>query len=159
VEIYNIKHPFVKEIMKLIIIFFICINTEYIICQSDSNFRKYLKVSMIGKKKVEIDSDSTIFKTTYLGKLEMKELGFHSKDITYNVLSQFYSVKAANNRHGHSILIFTDEIGKVIRKYTFNLPNELPTAIKNNGLVFGNQVLRYLSLPPVFCIPSGECFE
>jgi hypothetical protein len=77
------------------------------------------------------------------------------EDAIFNELSKFEKPKQ---------IIFKPKFdetisGKVIRKYTFNLPNELPTAIKNNGLVFGNQVLRYLSLPPVFCIPSGECFE
>ena len=145
--------------MKLFILLLFFTVSAYSFCQDEYEFKKYINDKLVGLKQIEIDQDSTIFETTYLGQLEMKEGGFHSKSIAYNVLSQFYSVQAAIKRHGHSRLIFIDEDGKTVRIYTFNMPDELPTAIKHNGLTFGEINKRYLSLPDLFCAPNGECYE
>ena len=145
--------------MKLFILLLFFTVSAYSFCQDEYEFKKYINDKLVGLKQIEIDQDSTIFETTYLGQLEMKEGGFHSKSIAYNVLSQFYSVQAAIKRHGHSRLIFIDEDGKTVRIYTFNMPDELPTAIKHNGLTFGKINKQYLSLPDLFCVPNGECYE
>jgi hypothetical protein len=145
--------------MKLFILILFIAVSPYSFCQEDFEFKKYINDDLVGEKQIEIDQDSTIFETIYLGQLEMKEGSFHSKSVTYNVLSQYYSVQAAIERHGHSRLIFIDEDGKTVRIYTFNMSDELPTAINHNGLTFGKINKRYLSLPDLFCIPNGECFE
>ena len=69
------------------------------------------------------------------------------------------TVQAATGKHGHSRLIFTDKEGKTIKIYTVDLPEELPTGIKNNGLTFGETTMRYVSLPDLFCVQNGACFD
>ncbi len=133
--------------------------SPYLFCQHDSEFKKFVSSSLVGEKQMEMVEDSSQVETTYLGKLDMKKGDFHSTPITYHVLTQFTSVQAAMGKHGHSQLIFTDEDGKVIKIYTFDLPEELPTEIKNNGLIFGETTMRYVSLPDLFCLPNGACFE
>ena len=145
--------------MKLFVLLLFLTVSAYSFCQKEFEFKKYINDDLLGKKQIEIDQDSTIFETTYLGFVNMKEGNFHSKSVTYHVFSQFYSVQAAIVRHGHSILIFVDETGKTIRIYVFNMPEELPTSITNNGLTFGTQTIRYLSLPDSFCITNGECYD
>lgn len=145
--------------MKLILVLLFISVSPHAICQQEGEFKKFLIIDLVGKKQLEMGQDSTSFETIYLGKLDMKEGSFHSKSITYHVLTQFSSVQAAIEKHGHSRLIFTDEDGKTIKIYTFDLPEELPAGIKNNGLTFGKTTMRYFSLPDLFCIPSGACFE
>lgn len=126
---------------------------------NDYSFKKYIKTELIGKKQVFIDRDSTIFETTYLGILNMKEGNIQSNAINYHVFAQFYSVQAAISRHGHSRIVFVDASGKTIRIYTLGMPNELPTAISDNALVFETGVVRNSSLPELFCIPESGCYE
>ncbi len=145
--------------MKLFILLLFVIVSSRSFSQKEIEFKKYLNDDLIGEKQIEIDQDSTLFETIYLGQLDMKEGSFHSKSVTYHVLSQFYSVQAAISRHGHSRLIFLDETGQTTRIYVFSMPKELPTSISNNGLTFGKQTIKYLSLPDSFCIPAGECYD
>lgn len=145
--------------MKLILVLLFISVSPHAICQQVDEFKKFLIIDLVGKKQLEMGQDSTSFETIYLGKLDMKEGSFHSKSITYHVLTQFSSVQTAIEKHGHSRLIFTDEDGKTIKIYTFDLPEELPTRIKNNGLTFGEITISYMSLPDLFCVPNGACFE
>ena len=145
--------------MKLLLLLFLLVITTNAIGQDLYEFKKYVDVQMIGKKQIETNQDSTIFETTYLGKLELKEHETESKTIIYNVISQYYSVQAAIERHGHSQIIFLDEQGKTLRIYILDIPEELPTAIKRNGLKFGKTTKQFISLPDILCIPNGGCYE
>lgn len=145
--------------MKLMLTLLLTAFSPSLFCQQKGEFKKFLRLHLVGKKQLEMDSDSSKIETTYLGKLDMQEGGFHSKFITYHVLTQCTSVPAAMGKQGQSRLIFTDKEGLPIKIYTFDLPEELPTRIKNNGLTFGETTMRYFSLPDVFCVPNGACFE
>lgn len=145
--------------MKLMLILLFTACSPSLFCQQKGEFKKFLSLHLVGKKQLDMDSDSSKIETTYIGKLEMQEGGFHSKFIMYHVLTQCTSVPAAMGKQGQSRLIFTDKEGLPIKIYTFNLPEELPTRIKNNGLTFGETTMRYFSLPDVFCVPNGACFE
>lgn len=144
--------------MKRIIFFLFVTSTTFSFCQEEFEFKRYVNVELIGQKQSEINKDSTIFETTYLGELNMKEGSMHSKNVSYDVLSQFYSVQAAIGRHGHSRIIFLDKTGETVRIYILDMPDELPTSITNNGLTFNAKTIRYLSLPDIFCIPDGGCY-
>lgn len=153
-NIYSKNSP-----MKLMLVLLLTAFSPSLFCQQKGEFKKFLSLDLVGKKQLEMNSDSSKIETTYLGKLEMQEGGFHSKSITYHVLTQCISVQAAMGKQGQSRLIFTDKEGLPIKIYTFDLPEELPTRIKNNGLTFGETTMRYFSLPDVFCVPNGACFE
>ena len=146
-------------LMKLMLILLITAFSPSLFCQQEGEFKKFLNLDLVGDKQLEMNSDSSTVENIYLGKLDMQEGGFHSKSVTYHVLTQFTSVPAAMGKHGQSQLIFTDKEGLPIKIYTFDLPEELPTGIKNNGLTFGETTIRYFSLPDVFCVPNGACFD
>ena len=145
--------------MKWMFVLLLTAFSPSLFCQQEGEFKKFLTLDFVGEKQIDIAQDSTVLETIYLGKLNMKEGDFHSKSLTYQVLTQCISVQAAIGKHGHSRLIFTDEDGKTVKIYTFDLPEELPTGIKNNGLTFGETTIRYLSLPDLFCVPNGACFD
>lgn len=145
--------------MKWLFVLLLNAFSPSLFCQQEGEFKKFLTLDFVGEKQIDIAQDSTVLETIYLGKLDMKEGDFHSKSVTYHVLTQFTTVQAAIGKHGHSRLIFTGEDGKVIKIYTVDLPEELPTGIKNNGLTFGETTMRYVSLPDLFCIPNGACFD
>ncbi len=145
--------------MKPIILFLFLPLVSNSFCQTEFEFKHYVDTDRIGQKQIETDSDSTLFETTYLGKINMKENSVHSANITYHLLSQYYSVQAAIERHGHSRFIFLYESGKTARIYTLDMPEELPIAISDNKIKFLTGTVRYVSLPPLFCIPNGSCYE
>lgn len=145
--------------MKWLFVLLLTSFSPSLFCQQAGEFKKFLNLDLVGDKQLEMNSDSSTVETIYLGKLDMKEGSFHSKSISYHVLTQFTSVPAAMEKHGQSRLIFTDKEGLPIKIYTFDLPEELPTRIKNNGLTFGETTVRYFSLPDLFCVPNGACFE
>lgn len=141
----------------LMLLLFFAISSQSF-CQDNFKFKKYINDQFLGIEQFDIDQDSTSHHTTYLGQVEMKEGSFHSKSVTYKVLSQYGSFQAAIVRHGYSRLIFMDEKGKTVRIYNFSEPEGLPTSIKNNGLCFGEISIQYLSLPDLFCVPNGSCY-
>lgn len=145
--------------MKLIILYLFLTISADSFCQKGFEFKKYVNVELIGQKQTDTDPDSTIFETTYLGQLDMQTEGFDSKLVTYHVIAQFYTVQAAIVRHGHSRIIFADNKGETVRVYILDMPEELPTSITNNALTFQKQTKRYLSLPDLFCVPDGGCYE
>ena len=153
----NIYHK--SFLMKWMLFLLLTTFSSSLFCQQVGEFKKFLTIDLVGDKQMEMVQDSSTVETIYLGKLDMKEGGFHSKSISFHVLTQFTLVQSAMGKHGQSRLIFTDEDGKTIKIYTFDLPEELPTGIKNNGLTFGETTMRYFSLPDVFCVPNGACFE
>ena len=122
------------------------------------SYLKYINPEKIGVKQTEIDADSTKFERTYLGKLLLSET-MHNKSINYHVISEFRGIPTATSQKGMSCLLFIDENGNLVRQYNTDLPSELPSAIKDNQLVFENNQLILSHLPELLCIPSGACFE
>ena len=88
--------------MKLMLVLLLTSFSPSLYCQQKGEFKKFLSLDLVGKKQLEMDSDSSKIETTYLGKLDMQEGGFHSKFITYHVLTQFTSVPAAMGKQGQS---------------------------------------------------------
>lgn len=122
------------------------------------SYLKYLNPQKIGVKQIEFDTDSTKFERTYLGKLVLSD-SMHSKSINYHVITEFRIIPAATSQKGMSCLLFIDDNGYLVRQYNMDLPNELPTSIKDNLLLFGYRPLRLTHLPDLLCIPRGGCFE
>lgn len=121
--------------------------------QDNYEFKKFVDPRKVGKKWVDVTEDSTIYETTYLGKIKVGSEYFH-------VLSQFYSVQAAIERHGHSRILFLENDGKLKKEYVLDLPEELPTGIKNNRLRLGKELFDEMKdeLPELICIPNGGCY-
>lgn len=60
--------------------------------------------------------------TTYLGQIKLNEKAYH-------VFKQFYTVQAAIEEHGHSVIIFKDKFGASY--YDMELPDDLPIDLTN----------------------------
>lgn len=122
------------------------------------SYLKYLNPEKIGIKQIEIDADSTKIERTYLGKLALSD-SMHNISINYHVITEFRLILTATSQKGKSCLLFIDEKGYLVRQYNMDLPNELPTAIKHNLLLFGDRPLILSHLPDLLCMPNGACFE
>jgi hypothetical protein len=96
--------------------------------------------------------------TNYLG-----EIRFGSGK-RYRVLTRFRTVQAAIEKHGHSSVIVRDTTGRVVRIYHPDRPEQLPTGLIGNKLVFHFGNRRYLipleeKLPVQLCLPANQgCF-
>ena len=118
------------------------------------NYKRYLDKNLIGKIQQEINVDSTIFETTYLGILKVNNNKYH-------ILSQFYTVKMANGRRGNSKVFFTNAEGEIERVYHLDMPDELPTSIENNRLKLRDLLFENYTeeLPNLLCVPHSGCYE
>lgn len=93
--------------------------------------------------------------TKYLGELRF------SSGARYRVVAQFRTVQAAIEKHGHSSVTIRDTVGKIVRTYQLDFPEQLPTGVINNKLVFHFGNKRYLlpleeKLPVLLCIPLDQ---
>jgi hypothetical protein len=89
---------------------------------------KYLK-SCIDTKNINKvhktgKSDEVEYFTTYLGELKLKGL-------KTNVFKQYYSVQAAIEKHGHSVIIFTNDLGATY--YDMEMIENLPLDMINGS--------------------------
>jgi hypothetical protein len=121
-------------------------------------YLQFINPEKIGVKQTEIDADSTIIERTYLGQLKLSE-ALNNKKINYHVISEFRLIQAATTKRGKSCVLFIDENGQVVRQYNLDLHIELPTAIKDNYLIFGDRTLTLSHLPDLLCIPNGACYD
>ncbi|NVK66735.1 MAG: hypothetical protein HWE22_19235 [Flavobacteriales bacterium] len=118
-------------------------------------FKRFVDGKLLGIVQKEIDQDSTISETTFLGTLRIGE----SKIL---VLTQHYSVKAYVGRHNHNQIIFLDENGKTKRVCSLSSSDQFPTEIENNKLKLGELFFDDFSeyLPRKICIPDDSgCYE
>jgi hypothetical protein len=122
------------------------------------SYLEFINPEKIGVKQTEIDSDSTIIERTYLGQLKLSE-ALNNKKINYHVISEFRLIQAAKTKRGKSCVLFIDENGKCVRQYNLDLPSELPTAIKDNYLIFNGIKINLICLPELLCIPNGACYD
>lgn len=76
------------------------------------------------------ESEEAEYTTTYLGKIMLNEK-------TNHVFKQFYTIQAAIEKHGHSVLIFKDEEGASF--FDMELPENLPFELKNGSFRFKNK--------------------
>lgn len=93
--------------------------------------------------------------TKYLGELQF------SSGKRYRVVAQYRTVQAAIEKHGHSSVTIRDTTGKIVRTYQLDFPEQLPTGVLNNKLVFHFGNKRYLlpleeKLPVLLCIPRDQ---
>lgn len=65
--------------------------------------------------------------TTYLGQITLNEKDCH-------VFKQFYTIQAAIEKHGHSVIIFMDNQGASF--YDMELPEDLPIDMRNGSFRF-----------------------
>jgi len=78
----------------------------------------------INKEHKSGKSDDVEYFTTYLGELNLKG----SKT---NVFKQYYSVQAAIEKHGHSVIIFTNNFGATY--YDMEMIENLPLDMINGS--------------------------
>jgi hypothetical protein len=69
-------------------------------------------------------SDEAEYFTTYLGQLNLNKLETH-------VFKQFYTIQAAIEKHGHSVIILVNKSGAYY--YEMDLPEDLPIDMEKNG--------------------------
>ena len=120
----------------------------------DERFDHYIEQELIGEEQIE-KSDNRQNYTTYLGVVKDSD----GKDI-FHVLSQFYTIQAAISKHGHSRIAFIDMDLRTQRIYEVSMPNELPTSVINQDLVFEKGRIKIeKSLPAYLCIPQKGCYE
>jgi len=72
-------------------------------------------------------SEEAEYFTTYLGQITLNEKDRH-------VFKQFYTIQAAIEKHGHSVIIFMDKQGASY--YDMELPEDLPIDMKNGSFRF-----------------------
>lgn len=117
-------------------------------------FAKYADPAKKNKEVVSGKASETRYFTSYLGTLETGGKKYH-------VLTQFYTVQAAIEKHGHSRLIFLDQDKKTIRMYVADERTQLPLSIQKGALIFQTakgKMPLYLRgfLPGMICIPNAE---
>lgn len=123
------------------------------ISEDPYRFKNYINETKIGTTITELTKDSAVYETTYLGMINVGNEHLH-------VLSQFYVVQAAITRHGHSRILFLYNDGKLKKEYILDMPEELPTSIKNNRLKLRDKLFDPFKdeLPEIICIPNGGCY-
>ena len=72
-------------------------------------------------------SEEAEYFTTYLGQIMLNEKENH-------VFKQFYTIQAAIEKHGHSVIIFKDNEGASY--FDMELPEDLPIELKNGTFKF-----------------------
>ena len=72
-------------------------------------------------------SEEAEYITTYLGQIALNEKDLH-------VFKEFYTIQAAIEKHGHSVIIFMDKQGASY--YDMELPEDLPIDMKNGSFRF-----------------------
>lgn len=117
-------------------------------------FAKYADPAKKNKEVVSGKASETQYFTRYLGTLETGGKKYH-------VLTQFYTVQAAIEKHGHSRLIFLDLNKKTVRIYAADNRKQLPQYIQKTGMIFQTakgKMPLYLRgyLPGMICIPNAE---
>ena len=137
--------------LKLIVIFFFSLTS---INSFSQNYCSYINEDSVGVKWHE-KSDTTESTITYLGKVVND-----SGQICYYVLTEFSRVKAANNWHGQSTLIFLNEEKELISRIELGLPSDLPQKIEENRLCFSNGFVFILedSPPKIVCVAKDDCY-
>jgi len=76
------------------------------------------------------ESEEAEYITTYLGEIMLNEK-------TNHVFKQFYTIQAAIEKHGHSVLILVNKLGAYY--YEMDLPEDLPIDMKNGAFRFKNK--------------------
>lgn len=142
----------------LVLILSLLIFNSFSWSQNDFHYDHFVDSLKMNQVQVEIYNDSSAREIRYLGVLKMKESDFHTQNRTYHVLAEYFELQMAISRKGITRLIFLNEKKEIVKSYRFSHKSELPEKITNNGLQYGDITLRYLSLPPLFCIPEKSCF-
>lgn len=94
-------------------------------------YKMYVDSDKTGKEIISGDSKEIQYFTTYLG-----EIKFKNPSDNMHVIKQFFTVQAANSKHGHSELMFLDHQLKIKKTYDMEMPDRLPYKIQNNSLLF-----------------------
>jgi hypothetical protein len=85
------------------------------------------KLENINKEFKSGKSEEAEYFTTYLGNITLNDRDCH-------VFKQFYTIQAAIEKHGHSVIIFMDKQGAFY--YDMELPEDLPFDVKNDFFRF-----------------------
>lgn len=133
-------------------------NLDTILIAMDLNTSFVIQNKYIGKTVVSYTSKIEEIKTKYLGLIMLN-------NITYHVVSEFSTVQLANTLKGNSFLYFYTKDKELKRSYNLEQPNNLPTSIQGNKLVFNIKgVEKSLTLdeelPIILCLPENlGCYE
>jgi len=107
------------------------------------------------QKQLTISLDSNLHEIKYLGVIQ------DSSGVSYAVYTDFIKIKICQGIRGKSKLFFVQD-RKDLHAYIFEMPGELPKAIRTNNFVYhknGEEYLvEFLVLQSLICTPFG-CFE
>ena len=118
------------------------------------DLKPFINKMLLGKEQITGNPKETEYFTRYIGIIEVGKINYH-------VLSQFYAVQAAVSKHGHSRIMLLDKNIKIRKIYELSMPDELPSAIRSNELIWIMNNKKYsvnlgAEIPQMICIPNNK---
>lgn len=97
---------------------------------SANEFHCKIDPNLIGIEVISGRADSIEYFTTYLGSFK------NADGDPFHVVSQFYKVQCAIQKHGHSRLLLLDQLSNVVGWWDVGMPENLPFLLRGSVVVF-----------------------